>query len=69
MYIENLAKISLKTPLIIVAGIALKDRVDLIFSLIIPLEVVAKYYKQLSSSNINFFIYDLDTQYSVIRGF
>ena len=31
----------LKTPLIIVAGIALKDRVDLI-SIMVPLEVIAK---------------------------
>ena len=31
----------LKTPLIIVVGIALKDRVDLI-SIMVPLEVIAK---------------------------
>ena len=40
--LANLIKV--KTPLIIVAGIALKDRVDLI-SKMVPLEVVAKNYK------------------------
>ena len=34
----------LKAPLIIVAGIALRDRVDLI-PIIVPLEVIAKNYK------------------------
>ena len=38
---ENVDLNKLKTPLIKVAGIALKDRVDLI-SIVVPLEVIAE---------------------------